>query len=90
MEKTMRILVETLVSNSEMIKNYKDCRDKAEHFGKLFILKNNKPDAVLFSIKEYERISKIVEYIEGLGEQEISGLIEVLPGKHGDGSFDCH
>lgn len=79
MEKTMRILIETLVSNSEMIKNYKDCRDKAERFGKLFILKNNKPDAVLFSIKEYERVSKIVEYVEGLGEQEISELIDALP-----------
>jgi PHD/YefM family antitoxin component YafN of YafNO toxin-antitoxin module len=78
MEKIMKILIETLVSNSEMIKNYKDCRAKAEHYGKVFILKNNKPDAVLFSISEYEKLSQIVEYVEGFGEVKIAELLEML------------
>ncbi len=34
--------------------------------GKVFIFKNNKADAVLFSIAEYEKLSEIIEYIDGL------------------------
>jgi hypothetical protein len=78
-EKIVRILIEALVSNSEMIKSYKDCRDKAEHHGKVFILKNSKPDAVLFSINEYKKISRIVEYIAGFGDEEITELLKSLP-----------
>ena len=63
-----------IVSNSEMIKNYKWCRDKAERLGKIFILKNNQPDAVLFSITEYERISILIERLEKLEEIEIEEL----------------
>lgn len=62
-----------------MIKNYKACRDKAESLGKIFILKNNQPDAVLFSVAEYERISEFLEYLESLEEKEIAMLMESLP-----------
>ena len=75
----MNILTKAIVSNSEMIKNYKTCREKAEGFGKIFILKNNQPDAVLFSISEYERLSVIVEYLESLGEKDIEKFNESLP-----------
>ncbi len=40
----MKVLVRELVSNSEMTKSYRACRDKAERFGKVFVLKNNKPE----------------------------------------------
>jgi len=69
----------TIVSNSDMIKNYKACREKAEVYGKLFILKNNQPDAVLFSINEYERLSEIIEYYETLDEDEAIKFIESIP-----------
>ena len=52
----MNILNTSIVSNTEMIKNYKDCRKKAEELNKIFILKNNQPDAVLFSINKYEKL----------------------------------
>jgi len=68
----MHISAKAIVSNSEMIKNYKACREKAEGLGKIFVLKNNQPDAVLFSINEYERISLFVEYLEGLTEEEFA------------------
>jgi len=68
-----------IVSNSDMIKNYKTCRDKAEVLGKIFILKNNQPDAVLFSISEYERVSSFMEYLEHLEETDVSELFETLP-----------
>jgi PHD/YefM family antitoxin component YafN of YafNO toxin-antitoxin module len=62
-----------------MIKNYKTCREKAESFGKIFILKNNQPDAVLFSITEYERLSEILEYMESIEEKELAKFTETLP-----------
>lgn len=62
-----------------MIKNYKACREKAENLGKIFILKNNQPDAVLFSIIEYERISAIIEYLESLEEKDLAKVVESLP-----------
>lgn len=75
----MIISTDSIVSNSEMIKNYKSCRDKADGFGKIFILKNNQPDAVLFSVAEYDRFSALIEYMETLNDDEIAAVIESLP-----------
>lgn len=77
--KPMNILSRAIVSNSEMTKNYKSCREKAEEFGKIFILKNNQPDAVLFSIDEYKRLSVLIEYMESLNEEEIAEVAMSLP-----------
>ena len=54
-----------------MIKNYKACRQGAEVACKLIILKNNQPDAVLFSIYEYEKLSVFIEFMENVGEKDI-------------------
>lgn len=75
----MNISTKAIVSNSDMIKNYKSCREKAESFGKIFILKNNQPDAVLFSIIEYERLSVFIEYLESLEVNDIAKFTESLP-----------
>jgi PHD/YefM family antitoxin component YafN of YafNO toxin-antitoxin module len=75
----MNILAKAIVSNTDIVKNYKGCREKAEIFGKIFILKNNQPDAVLFSITEYERLSVLIEYLESIEEKDIAKLIESLP-----------
>jgi PHD/YefM family antitoxin component YafN of YafNO toxin-antitoxin module len=75
----MKVLTTAMVSNSEMIKNYKACREKAESFGKIYVLKNNQPDAVLFSIAEYERLSAIIEYLESLEEKDFAKVVESLP-----------
>ena len=75
----MKLSTSEIVANSEMMKNYKTCREKAEDFGKIFILKNNQPDAVLFSISEYERLSVFVEYLESFGEKDIERFTESLP-----------
>ena len=60
----MRIPAQAIVSNSDMIKNYKTCREKAEKLSRLFIVKNNRLDAVLMPISEYE---KLVELTNDLG-----------------------
>lgn len=75
----MNISKIALVSNSEMIKNYKACREKAESLDKLFILKNNQLDAVLFSMTKYEKLSAFVEYIESLKEDDAIEFIGSLP-----------
>jgi len=75
----MIISTSSIVSNSEMIKNYKACRDKAEGCGKIFILKNNQPDAVLFSVAEYDRFSALIEFMETLDDNGIAAVIESLP-----------
>ncbi|HWQ99105.1 hypothetical protein SDC9_116832 [bioreactor metagenome] len=75
----MKISTKAIVSNSDMIKSYKSCREKAETFGKIFVLKNNQPDAVLISATEYEKLSELIEYIESLDESERSAFIEALP-----------
>jgi len=77
----MIISTKAIVSNSEMMKNYKSCRVEAENAGKLFVLKNNQPDAVLFSISEYERLSVFIEYLESLEEGDMAKILESLPKK---------
>lgn len=76
----MNISTKAIVSNSEMIKNFKSCREKAEVFGKLFILKNNQPDSVLFSINEYEKLSVLIEYMESIDEKDFAKALKALPG----------
>lgn len=75
------ISAKAIVSNSDMIKNYKTCREKAEEFGKIFILKNNQPDAVLFSINEYEKLSVFIEYMQSIDEQDFTKALDALPHK---------
>lgn len=75
----MKINAGAIVSNSEMTANYKSCRDKAGLLGKLFIFKNNQPDAVLFSNTEYERLSEIIEYLDSLDDTELAEFFESLP-----------
>lgn len=77
----LKIRTKLLVSNSDIIKNYKTCREKAETHGKIFIFKNNQPDAVLFSITEYERLSKVIELTEGFEEDRIAEIVEMLQSK---------
>jgi PHD/YefM family antitoxin component YafN of YafNO toxin-antitoxin module len=77
----MRLFSKQMVANSELIKNYKSSRAIAEGFGKIFVLKNNQPDAVLFSIDEYERVSVFIEYMESLDEKEMAALAKTLPKK---------
>ena len=74
----MIIATDAIVTNSEMIKSYKTCREKAECYGKVFVLKSNQPDAILFSIAEYTRLSSIIEYLETFNENEVKKITESL------------
>jgi len=77
----MKVYTSEIVSNSEMIRNYKSCRDKAEELGKIMIMKNNQPDAILFSFAEYERLSEVIEYLESIEELDFVKVIKSLQQK---------
>jgi len=74
----MKIMKSAIVSNSSITKNYKMHRDLAEGLGKIFVFKNNQPDAVLFSISEYERFSEVFESIEFMDVAEITSIAECI------------
>lgn len=74
----MKIPKKAIVSNSDIIKNYKAQRNKAEALGKLVIFKNNKPDAVLFSITAFDRIAELLEEIESMDDLELAKIIEMI------------
>ena len=74
----MKITKSAIVSNSDIIKNYKTHRLIAEGLGKIFVFKNNQPDAVLFSITEYERLSELLESVEHLDEAELTSITECI------------
>ena len=86
----MKILTKTIVASSDIIKNYKACREKAETYGKVFIFKNNQPDAVLLSVSEYERLSGMIEYLENQKEEEVANILEKLikPGTNNISKID--
>lgn len=75
----MDISRNSIVSNSDMIKNYKKCREKAEGVGKVFILKFNAPDAVLFSFSEFEKLEKSLKKIENKEDNGVAKTNDVLP-----------
>jgi hypothetical protein len=74
----MKIPKEAIVSNSDIIKNYKTQRERAEIIGKLFVFKNNQPDAVLFSMTEFERVAELLELIDYMGEAEMSNILALI------------
>ncbi len=74
----MKIYKSAIVSNSDIIKNYKTQRELAETHGKIYIFKNNQPDAVLFSINAFERISEVIEAIENSDEEAAIRSLEAI------------
>lgn len=77
----MKILKSAIVSNSDIIKNFKTQRERAESLGKIFVFKNNQPDSVLFSISEYERVSEVLEAMESLNNSDLSAIVDFINNK---------
>lgn len=74
----MKIPKNSIVSNSDIIKNYKTQRERAESVGKLFVFKNNQPDAVLFSMTEFEKVADLLELVETMHDDEIKVILEMI------------
>jgi len=69
------------VSISNLINNYEKCRSLANHYGKVNILKNRQPDAVLLTIAEFERLSRAYKKSDHFNRTDIADLIMLLPNK---------
>lgn len=54
----MSSFTDSFLSTTDLQKNTKNCFSSLDKVGKKVILSNNKPRAMLLSIKEYERLSK--------------------------------
>ena len=74
----MKIPKDAIVSNSDIIKNYKTQRDRVEITCKLFIFKNNQPDAFLFSIDAYDKVADYLELLETMDEAESEKLLQMI------------
>ena len=83
----MLIPKNAIVSNSDMTKDYKACRDKAKRLNKIFIMKNDEPDGVLLSIAEYERLSEIIESTESCEKNDSTKILKVIPKEVDTGSY---
>jgi len=64
----MLIESDEIISATEMVKNFANCREKAKTHSKMIIFKNNKPDLALVDIDEFEKIINRIELLEDLVE----------------------
>lgn len=69
----MKISDKEIISSTDIIKNYKACRDKTKELSRTVIFKNNSPDLVLLDINEYKRLHDIAEELEHI---EIYNMIK--------------
>ena len=83
----MLIPKNAIVSNSDMTKDYKACRDKAKRLSTIFIMKNDEPDGVLLSIAEFERLSEIIESMEFHEHNDFTQILKVIPKEVDAGSY---
>lgn len=71
-DREVKIPKDAILSNSDIIKNYKSQRDRVEITGKLFISKYNQPDTVFFSIDAYDKVAVYLELLETMDEAKSS------------------
>jgi hypothetical protein len=74
------ITVNVLVSDwTYLVDKHEKCRGLANYFGKVIILKNKQPDAVLLPIAEYEKLSQEFEVSDRFSKTNIVDLVKRLP-----------
>ena len=72
----LNILISDLTS---MINKYEACRELANNFGKVIILKNEQPDTVLLPIDEYERLLDAFEKSDHISRLSVVDIVGQLP-----------
>ena len=55
-----------IISSTEIVKNFAQCREKAKENSKMIIFKNNKPDLALVDIDKFEKMINRIELLENL------------------------
>ena len=64
---------EQLVSKSDLLRNYNECKTKVDKYGEIVVLTNNKPDVVIINIDRYNLLNKMSDYLE---QEEIYNIIK--------------
>lgn len=67
-EECMNILLEreSIVSATELVKNFANIRKKAKDGLNMIVFKNNKPDLAILDIDEYVNLLKMAEILEDM------------------------
>lgn len=68
-----------IILSSDLLRKYKKYRRLAEYYGKLIILKDNQPDAVLLPIAEYEKLSGALEETGNFDKDRLVEFLLSLP-----------
>ena len=69
----MNILISDLTN---LINSYEKYRELANCFGKVIIMRNEKPDSVLLTLAEYEKLSKAKDNFK---DTDFSDFVKRLP-----------
>jgi len=72
---------EEMVSVTELLKTLRQTLDKISHHTveKIAVMKNNRPEAVMLSIDEYERIKELADMAERVGLSELLRERKTVP-----------
>lgn len=64
---------EEMVSVTDLLKSLRQTLDKISHRSveKVAVMKNNRPEAVMLSVEEYERIKELADMAEHIGLEEL-------------------
>ena len=62
-----------MVSVTDLLKSLRQTLDKISHRSveKIAVMKNNRPEAVMLSVEEYERIKELADMAERIGLAEL-------------------
>jgi len=62
-----------MVSVTDLLKSLRQTLDKISHrsVDKIAVMKNNRPEAVMLSVEEYERIKELADMAEHIGLAEL-------------------
>lgn len=60
-----------IISTTDVIKNFSDCRKITKENSRAIIFKNNKPDLVMLDIEEYENMCNLISLLEDLDIQAV-------------------
>ena len=62
----IEITKQEIVSASELVRNFSKIRTEVKENSRMIVLKNNKPDLVLFDFDEYEKLLERINIMEDL------------------------
>lgn len=61
----------SIVSATEVVKNFATIRQQAKRGKNIIVFKNNKPDLAILDIDDYEKLLKVAEQFENLQIKQI-------------------